>query len=89
MLREHSGIPFSYTDPALAEFGSERQSDGALIVSRLFSILNLHFSLHRGTTAAFEEAALMARFAKIDIGAGKTFDPSKLSPDMKDCRSRY
>jgi hypothetical protein len=29
------------------------------------------------------EAELMARFAKIDIGGGKTFDPSKLSPEMK------
>jgi len=29
------------------------------------------------------ETELMARFAKIDIGAGKTFDPSKLSPEMK------
>ena len=25
----------------------------------------------------------MARFAKIGIGAGKTFDPTKLSPEMK------
>ncbi|MCM3901360.1 MAG: DUF1214 domain-containing protein, partial [Pyrinomonadaceae bacterium] len=29
------------------------------------------------------ETALMARFAKIGVGAGKTFDPSKLSPEMK------
>ena len=29
------------------------------------------------------ETELMARFAKIGIGAGKTFDPSKLSPEMK------
>src|SRR5580698_6777074 len=25
----------------------------------------------------------MARFAKIGVGAGKTFDPDKLSPEMK------
>ena len=25
----------------------------------------------------------MARFAKIGVGAGKTFDASKLSPEMK------
>src|SRR6184192_1274238 len=29
------------------------------------------------------ETELMARFAKIGVGAGKTFDPSKLSPEMK------
>ena len=29
------------------------------------------------------EKALMARFAKIGVGAGKTFDASKLSPEMK------
>jgi hypothetical protein len=29
------------------------------------------------------ETELMARFAKIGVGAGKSFDPSKLSPDMK------
>ena len=29
------------------------------------------------------EAALMARLAKIGVGAGKTFDPSQLSPELK------
>src|SRR6266576_1981253 len=29
------------------------------------------------------ETGLMARFAKIGVGAGKTFDASKLSPEMK------
>jgi hypothetical protein len=29
------------------------------------------------------ETELMARFAKIGVGAGKTFDPDKLSPEMK------
>jgi hypothetical protein len=29
------------------------------------------------------ETELMARFAKIGVGAGKTFDPSKLSPELK------
>jgi hypothetical protein len=29
------------------------------------------------------EKALMARFAKIDVGAGKTLDTGKLSPEMK------
>jgi hypothetical protein len=30
-----------------------------------------------------QETDLMARFAKIGVGAGKTFDPDKLSPEMK------
>ena len=29
------------------------------------------------------ETELMARFAKIGVGAGKTFDPSKVSPELK------
>ncbi len=29
------------------------------------------------------EKALMARFARIGVGAGKTFDPDKLSPEIK------
>ena len=29
------------------------------------------------------ETELMARFAKIGVGAGKTFDPDKLTPEMK------
>jgi hypothetical protein len=29
------------------------------------------------------ETELMARFAKIGVGAGKTFDPNKLTPEMK------
>src|ERR1700710_2201650 len=45
-----------------------------------FNILN--FVLQFCPTVPSEEA-LMARFAKIGIGAGKTFDVSKLSPEMK------
>ena len=30
-----------------------------------------------------QETDLMARFAKIGVGAGKTFDPDKLSPEIK------
>ncbi len=29
------------------------------------------------------EKALMARFARIDVGAGKIFDPARLAPEMK------
>jgi hypothetical protein len=46
----------------------------------VFSILN--FVLQFCPTVP-SETELMARFAKIGIGAGKTFDPAKLSPEMK------
>jgi hypothetical protein len=45
-----------------------------------FNILN--FVLQFCPTVPSEEA-LMVRFAKIGVGAGKTFDASKLSPEMK------
>jgi hypothetical protein len=45
-----------------------------------FNILN--FVLQFCPTHQSEQA-LMARFAKINVGEGKTFDASKLSPDMK------
>jgi hypothetical protein len=45
-----------------------------------FSILN--FVLQFCPTHP-SETALMERFAKIGVGAGKTFDVSKLSPEMK------
>ena len=47
---------------------------------QVFSILN--FILQFCPTDP-TETKLMARFAKIGIGAGKTFDPNKLSPEMK------
>jgi hypothetical protein len=47
---------------------------------QFFNILN--FVLQFCPTVPSEEA-LMARFARIGVGAGKTFDASKLSPEMK------
>jgi hypothetical protein len=47
---------------------------------QVFNILN--FVLQFCPTVPSEEA-LMARFTKIGVGAGKTFDASKLSPEMK------
>jgi hypothetical protein len=44
-----------------------------------FNILN--FALQFCPTDP-TETELMARFAKIGVGAGKTFDPSKLTPEM-------
>jgi hypothetical protein len=45
-----------------------------------FNVLN--FLLEYCPTVP-SEVELMERFAKIGIGAGKTFDPAKLSPEMK------
>jgi hypothetical protein len=45
-----------------------------------FNILN--FTLQFGPTPPSEKE-LMARFARIGIGAGKTFDASRLSPEMR------
>jgi hypothetical protein len=47
---------------------------------QFFSILN--FILQFCPTDP-SETELMARFAKIGVGAGKTFDPGTLSPEMK------
>jgi hypothetical protein len=47
---------------------------------QFFNILN--FSLQFCPTDPIE-TELMARFARIGIGGGKTFDPSKLSPEIK------
>src|SRR5205807_7563831 len=48
--------------------------------SQFFDILN--FVMQFCPTVPSEKA-LMERFAKIGVGAGKTFDASKLSPEMK------
>jgi hypothetical protein len=48
--------------------------------AQLYNILN--FVLQFCPTVPYEQD-LMARFAKIGVGAGKTFDASKLSPEMK------
>jgi hypothetical protein len=45
-----------------------------------FNILNFILQF---TSTVPSEAALMARFAKIRVGAGETFDPGSLSPEIK------
>jgi hypothetical protein len=45
-----------------------------------FNILNFILQF---TPTVSSETELMARFAKIGVGAGKTFDASKLSPEIK------
>src|ERR1700709_158707 len=48
-----------------------------------FQFFNLLNFVLRFCPTVPSEKALMARFAKLGIGAGKTFDASKLSPEMK------
>jgi hypothetical protein len=48
---------------------------------QFFNILNL---VLRFCPTDPSETELMARFTKINVGAGKVFDPSKLSPEMKE-----
>ena len=54
--------------------------DGHATSLDVFNILN--FMLQFMPTD-LSERDLMARFAKIGIGAGRTFDPSTLSPEMR------
>jgi hypothetical protein len=48
--------------------------------TEFFNILNF---ILKFTPTVPQETALMERFAKIGFGAGKTFDASKLSPEVK------
>ena len=48
--------------------------------TEFFNILNF---ILKFTPTVPSETALMERFAKIGVGAGKTFDASKLSPEVK------
>jgi hypothetical protein len=48
--------------------------------TEFFNILNF---ILKFTPTVPSEMALMERFAKIGVGAGKTFDASKLSPEVK------
>jgi hypothetical protein len=48
--------------------------------TEFFNILNF---ILKFTPTVPSETALMERFAKIGVGAGKTFDASKLSPELK------
>jgi hypothetical protein len=73
------GIAASKAAPAI-DFIKPITHDEEKTSLQVFSILN--FILQFCPTDP-SERELMARFAKIGIGAGKSFDPSKLSPEMK------
>jgi len=73
------GKPAPPTAPALdfiKPIGVEQERTSL----QFFSVLN--FILQFCPTHSSEKA-LMARFARIGVGPGKTFDPSTLSPDMR------
>ena len=73
------GQPAPQAAPAI-DFVKPLTPDTQKTSLEFFNILN--FALQFCPTNPSEEE-LMARFAKIGVGAGKTFDASKLSPDMK------
>jgi hypothetical protein len=73
------GQPAPQAAPAI-DFVKPLTPDTQKTSLEFFNILN--FALQFCPTKPSEEE-LMARFAKIGVGAGRTFDASKLSPDMK------
>jgi hypothetical protein len=78
-LSEFLGQPAPPAAPAI-DFIKPLTPDAQRTSPELFDILS--FLLQFCPTDA-SETELMARFAKIGVGAGKTFDPGKLSPEMK------
>jgi hypothetical protein len=78
-LSEFLGQPAPTAAPAI-DFIKPLTPEQQKTSPEFFNILN--FVLQFGPTHPSEKE-LMARFAKIGVGAGKTFDASKLSPEMK------
>jgi hypothetical protein len=66
--------------PAAAAINWPKPTDDMLTSPAIFTYLN--FMLQFCPTNS-SETALMDRFAKLNIGAGKTFDFAKLSPDQQ------
>jgi hypothetical protein len=66
--------------PAAPAINWPKPSEGMTESPKLFGYLN--FLLQFCPTHASEKE-LMVRFAKLEIGAGKSFDADKLSPDVK------
>ena len=73
------GQPAAAPAPAI-DFIKPLTPDEEKTSPAFFNILN--FTLQFGPTDP-SEIELMARFAKIGVGAGKTFDASTLSPEIK------
>jgi hypothetical protein len=62
------------------DYAKPIEMKGADTPLEFFNVLN--FVLEYCPTVP-SEIELMKRFAKIDVGAGKTFDPDKLSPEVR------
>jgi hypothetical protein len=77
-LSSYLGTPAPKAAPAI-DFIKPLTKETQKTSLEFFNILN--FVLRYCPTDP-SEVALMERFAKIGVGAGKTFDPSKLSPEM-------
>jgi hypothetical protein len=73
------GQPVSQVAPAI-DFVKPLTPDTQKTSLEFFNLLN--FTLQFCSTHPSEKQ-LMERFAKINVGAGKAFEASKLSPDMK------
>ncbi|MGD0116711.1 MAG: DUF1254 domain-containing protein [Candidatus Binatus sp.] len=78
-LSEFSGTAAPKAAPGI-DFIKPLTVDGQKTSLQFFNIVN--FVLQFCPTVPSEKA-LRARFAKIGVGAGKTFDPDKLTPEMK------
>ena len=77
-LSSFLGTPAPAPAPAI-DFIKPLTKEGERTSLEFFNILN--FVLRYCPTDP-TEVELMQRFAKIGVGAGKTFDPGKLSPEM-------
>jgi hypothetical protein len=78
-LSEYLGKPAPPAQPAV-DFMKPLEVDQERTSLRFFKELN--FILQFCPTNPVENG-LMARFAKISVGAGKSFDPNSLSPEMQ------
>jgi len=79
LLSEFLGQPGSKAAPAI-DFIKPLTPDTQKTSLEFFNILNFILSF---TTTVPSEIALMERFAKIGVGAGKTLDAAKLTPEVR------
>jgi len=79
LLSEFLGHTGSKAAPAI-DFIKPLTPDTQKTSLEFFNILNFVLKF---TPTVSSETALMERFAKIGVGAGKTFDAAKLTPEMK------
>jgi hypothetical protein len=79
LLSEFLGQPGSKAAPAI-DFIKPLTPNTQKTSLEFFNILNFILSF---TPTVPSETALMGRFAKIGVGAGKTFDAAKLTPEMR------